>query len=1102
MPKSKFRISKTARHDPLARPSASAAAAVAVAVAGSSKAGSAKSAQPSSASVAAAATSDPTSPAFAVSLLTKLSLPSSTASPTSVLPLTEAIWTLSALGSHIGSKPIRTALLHPDHKLGPRILHALDPATYAHLSGEEDAEDRLAVLTQASGVLRNLCIDAPWGVRDNLGRQGLFRVCISVLQLVIYGQEQEGASGTSATSSSALVQKPADQMNRKEKRHAAKAAAAAAAAAAGDAPSAPALIGSEPDHPAAQPTGPKSSPNPISPDFLAASPHTLALLDNILTLVWCLAESSSDALLSVIDSPHLISSTLDEEHARSQLSSVILADVLLASLQVGLEQTLPPGKIPVSKPNTATGLLRYLVSSPKRKSNPAPGLRQLAISSANALCALTDECPGFVRTLLAIVVAPLSEVESAVATDAQTIIRNLSARRLSNALSHGVEALINSLKASSTEALSPEDHVARTLGALCAAVTRNVIHCASRSKQVLALKPKKSGPSDLSSDSKAGVSGMAFADSSRDTAEIAAAKEVLRQMVAQEQERIVAVLLQYLEVEAEISSGATGWVKLVQSALGSAQNGSEMATDSNEGDTALTVISRRAQERVQTVQLALETLAEVASAASAVASAEDAAEQERTARLDEMDFDEERPREHRNGQANGDGNEDDEDMDFEGLLEEDGESEDGEQDAMETDKPAKAANGNVSDAAPFVFALTSEQRLPSRLLSIARAILAAGSTQIFPSSAGEGSTLSGSDSSIATTLRALVSRSLSAAANALLSVAAESPPTPSEPKYLVDLDWSKLAKSKGKATKERFLVWADSLLLKAGAVTPSGSGGYATLADLWAETWSIATGLAEIPAVAGQTTDSGSKADKEGEEGADGRVCFEACLSILWAISRAFEPVLGYTSSTALFTSDNPSPFRAEPSSTVIPALQAAYLSAQSDSIRVRCLGIMGGLGRVPRFVAGQADSQELVERNRAVGETLLAVLEALPAEGASSSSSVSAGKKKGSAKVANGSSSSSSAATTSKPNLPVTTPECMVAALNAIIDLYADERAVWDVPVFRRSDFLQRLRKLVSRVRAGTRAIDKRTDPSLRARADETAQNYRGFVEFRETVK
>ncbi|KAK0538165.1 hypothetical protein OC835_001522 [Tilletia horrida] len=1149
MPKSRFRINKAARNDPLARPS------------GNKRAASGSGAHPASSAAAAAAAQDPSSPAFAVSLLNKLSLPAT--APAALLPLTEAVWTLSALGSHIGSKPIRTALLHPNNHLGQRILHALDPATYAHISGEEDAEDRLALLTQASGVLRNLCIDAPWGVRDNLGKQGLVSQCVAVLQLVIYGQEQGGADPSGAATSAApapVVNKPLDQMNRKEKRHAAKAAAAASAGGAASASGSTTAMDTATTETASKPA-PPSSTTALTPAFLAASPHTLPLLDNILTLLWCLAESSSDSLLALIDGVHLNSHILDEDRARAQLTSTLLADTLLGALQVGLEQSesaagdgAASSKPPSAKPNTARGLLQFLAfHGPNAKPNkitPGPGLRQLGITAANALCALTDECPGFVRTLLGVNVDPISSTTTASSSQAQglaRIARSLSARRFGETLSAAVRALEQTLSGPSNP-LTAQEHTARNLGVLSAAITRNIVQCASRSDDLFSTKRSR-GPAAAAGGKRKGGSGAknALVKQAGDSVEVDAAKEVLRALLQEEQGRHVDVLLRYVELEAVASAeqGAqgTGWVALAHASVSSSAGAgagpsAPQTTDTNAPASAASsaLDIRRAQDRIQALQLALEVLAELASASSAVAVAEDAAEHKRSAAA-QVD-----------GEGDhsmmGEGGEDDDDeMEMEILDRDEDEEDDGEEeDGMDTDGAKKngtgTGNGNghapssAPSPVPFVFALASEHCLPARLLFIASAVLGAHAAHVFPSAgsgSGDASGPTSYSSSSSALLRALVSRSLSAAANALLSLASEAPPTPSEAEYLDPLDWAKAgAGARGKATKERFLAWADPSL-RPGSSAAGVASGYEALAQLWSETWKLASGLAEVPAVVGRSLlpagDDATKAKvsfalgtaadasasgeqhKEGDEGADGRACLEACLSVLWAIARSFEPVLGLPrpARPTLFLPPNGAAhedaFRTEPTTTVIPALQAAYLSAHSDAMRVRCLGTLGCVGRLRRGVEdGPAQKEELLARNRAVGETLVAVLEALPAEGATpNSTSTPSGKK---AKSASTSKSTAASSTTGEANLPETTPECMVAALNALIDLYADERAEWDVPVFRQSDFLQRLRKLVSRVRAGTRAIDKRTDPSLRARADETAQNYRAFVEFRGTVR
>ena len=104
-----------------------------------------------------------------------------------------------------------------------------------------------------------------------------------------------------------------------------------------------------------------------------------------------------------------------------------------------------------------------------------------------------------------------------------------------------------------------------------------------------------------------------------------------------------------------------------------------------------------------------------------------------------------------------------------------------------------------------------------------------------------------------------------------------------------------------------------------------------------------------------------------------------------------------------------------------------------------------------------------------------------------------------------------------------------MVAALNGIFDIYADETAPWDVEVFRKGSFLEGLKSSVSKVRAivscpsfliiflstslltlcsgrvrdrlQTRGIDKRKNPELRARADEAYENLAAFIKYRRSV-
>ncbi|KAK4698959.1 hypothetical protein P7C70_g7310, partial [Phenoliferia sp. Uapishka_3] len=80
-------------------------------------------------------------------------------------------------------------------------------------------------------------------------------------------------------------------------------------------------------------------------------------------------------------------------------------------------------------------------------------------------------------------------------------------------------------------------------------------------------------------------------------------------------------------------------------------------------------------------------------------------------------------------------------------------------------------------------------------------------------------------------------------------------------------------------------------------------------------------------------------------------------------------------------------------------------------------------------------------------------------------------------------------------------TPEVLLQAIDSIIDLYSDEDAPCDVPVFRQKGFLGRLEDAVAGVRAATKRIDKKKFPELRSRADGALENLVAFVQYRKEI-
>ncbi len=175
---------------------------------------------------------------------------------------------------------------------------------------------------------------------------------------------------------------------------------------------------------------------------------------------------------------------------------------------------------------------------------------------------------------------------------------------------------------------------------------------------------------------------------------------------------------------------------------------------------------------------------------------------------------------------------------------------------------------------------------------------------------------------------------------------------------------------------------------------------------LWSQLFAIALRVAEVPAVA----ENGSSSEGEG---ADGRALVEHCVGSMWAIARCMEGELPLQPAA-----DAP---------PVVNALQAAYLSALGDGMRAKTIGALGCLARA-RDVT--------VETNRSIGDFLIGVVKNIPADGK--------------AKAQHD-----------------TSAESMVAALNAVYDVYADENAAYDEPVFRRGGYLQAIRQASGKVRA-----------------------------------
>jgi hypothetical protein len=76
--------------------------------------------------------------------------------------------------------------------------------------------------------------------------------------------------------------------------------------------------------------------------------------------------------------------------------------------------------------------------------------------------------------------------------------------------------------------------------------------------------------------------------------------------------------------------------------------------------------------------------------------------------------------------------------------------------------------------------------------------------------------------------------------------------------------------------------------------------------------------------------------------------------------------------------------------------------------------------------------------------------------------------------------------------------PAVIVEALNQLFDVYGNEDAPCDKEVFWKDGFIKHLEEFLPKMRALTKAIDKRTQTELRTRADEALLNLGRFVQYK----
>lgn len=203
----------------------------------------------------------------------------------------DVLWALTSLTGFLSTKALRNELLTPKHEIVARILF--------QLQGDRPIEIRDA----ASGCLRNLCIEAAGKARKALEARGCVATCIEEMQLVartlglIEGEGPVEKQSELGKRDMSFLNKPKEEMNRKERRLAAKAEAAAAKRQAQFLPN-----GKPSPNGKALPTEQVTNAGEAAHATNGSDDEKTAIrcshLSNLASVVWCLVEMSPLAVES------------------------------------------------------------------------------------------------------------------------------------------------------------------------------------------------------------------------------------------------------------------------------------------------------------------------------------------------------------------------------------------------------------------------------------------------------------------------------------------------------------------------------------------------------------------------------------------------------------------------------------------------------------------------------------------------------------------------------------------------------------------------------------------------------------------------------------
>ena len=917
-----------------------------------------------------------------IPLLANLPLPDTPASQQSSINVSDKIWSLasvslllsaSAQSGHTPSETKQNRRLLLSHNIIARIVYALHSDT------------NVEVRREASGALRNLCVDAGFDVRAEVANKGGVDAILGAMRwsanaLGFYVDGSSAAPGSSSLTveapsadedlerKRALLSKPLDQMNKKERRHTAKIAASLGKSLediAGKGLSAEdeqALIGRASN--SGQANGNSTSLPQSASSSSRSEPFVhldseirkglLEMSENLATITWCLCETGGKSFGKLVSWKWV-----DEElfGDQGELPGQGLATWLCGAVALGCRaaSVLSTANAEGTRPSNADDALASL------RNEELSVLLDLAIASANALCGLTDGGEAdFVNGFLGrrIPKAPKKGAKSAKVDEVLPQSLSEQPEQATKRLAE-MDRAIALLEACVVTDQSGLDKIKRyvlsqttMLGVLASGTIRNLAASAARTTAESRKRKKAAfSPANIFVPSRTDANTAVDLKRYEETHILPALTHLLGSID-------VTALAHDLE------------------AKGAAQNDQSADVEGSEAAK----LQVRAEEKAQTLMLATEVLAEMASGFDTLA-----ADNEDEEWMEDLD-------------ASGDDDEMETEDDIGALARGDGENDDDAMDEAVQDSFADAVKRGGSlkfDAfAPVLSRLIVPSTENAAALVQALVPLARPFESSFPSLADG---VSGSEEA-PTLLRGIHSRALSVLNNVFLRLAAFAPPPPSQP----------LSSPRDQRRVAAFRSWLSE-------------GGAPQLETAFQSLYEIARGCASVPAVATASSAPAVEEQAPGKgstEAQDGLTMVETCVGSMWSIARCLDGRVPLDA-TPTYPSDDGSA-----SAEVVTALTAAYHSARSDGMRVKTLALLATVARCPNI---------RVDLNENLASFLVQALENV----------------------------------NDKPTPSSTTAEAMVAAVNGIIDTFADENAHYDAPVFRKLGLLKRIRATVFRCRS-----------------------------------